>query len=156
MPQVSVSVVIPVYNGARWIAGAIRSVAAQSYPLSLIDVVVVDDGSSDDSAAVAEAALGQTEIQSQVIRVTNGGPSRARNVGWRAAKGGWVQFLDSDDMIAAEKIETQIGRGCCGDLLRVAASTPHEWRMGACWWYMVAFAQPGHHGVFVGCAAVYS
>ncbi|HYA16593.1 MAG TPA: glycosyltransferase family A protein [Bryobacteraceae bacterium] len=102
--MIPVSVVIPLYNGARWIADAIASVTAQTYPHELLEITVVDDGSGDDGAAVAAAALKGSDIASVVLRTGNGGPSRARNLGWQRSRGEWIQFLDADDVIAPEKI----------------------------------------------------
>lgn len=105
--MIPVSVVIPLYNGAHWVADAIRSVTAQTYPHELLEITVVDDGSTDGGADVAAAALKDTDIASRVIRTTNGGPSRARNLGWQRSSGDWIQFLDADDLIVPQKIRLQ-------------------------------------------------
>ena len=88
------SVVIPVYNRARLLERAIRSVLEQDSP---VEVVVVDDGSSDGSVDVANALAADAPIQ--VIRQPNKGSSAARATGARAAKGRWLLFLDSDDYL---------------------------------------------------------
>jgi glycosyltransferase involved in cell wall biosynthesis len=103
-----VAIVIPVYNSASWIEPTISSILAQTYPHELLQIVIVDDGSSDASAAVSEAILKSSDIEYKIVQVPNGGPSRARNLGWTSSSGEWVQFLDSDDVIAPEKIEVQI------------------------------------------------
>jgi glycosyltransferase involved in cell wall biosynthesis len=82
-------------------------VLAQTYPSEKLEVIVVDDGSSDDTAAVARAYLKDAPMETQVMTVENGGPSRARNIGWRCSSGEWIQFLDDDDRLASSKIETQ-------------------------------------------------
>lgn len=87
-----ISVVIPLYNKAATIADALRSVVAQRYAPH--EIIVVDDGSTDDSAAVVEQ-LGIAGLQ--LIRQANGGVSRARNRGVEAATGELVAFLDGDD-----------------------------------------------------------
>ena len=85
------SVIIPVYNGAGTIARAIESVLAQSYPSS--ELIVVDDGSTDDTARVVRA-FGQ---QLTYLYQANRGVSAARNAGARRATGEWLAFLDADD-----------------------------------------------------------
>src|SRR5271156_4437060 len=89
------SVIIPAYNVSGIIGRAIRSAAAQTF--SPLEILVIDDCSTDDTVEVVRA-LGR-EIPSIRLLSTpaNGGPSAARNVGLRAAKGDWIALLDSDD-----------------------------------------------------------
>jgi glycosyltransferase involved in cell wall biosynthesis len=115
--ECSVSVVIPCFNSREWISETTRSVAAQTYPKQLIELVIVDDGSTDNSAELASSLAKDSGIFSKVLRTENAGPSAARNVGWRNAAGDWIQFLDSDDILAPEKITLQ---------LRAAAGLPSE------------------------------
>lgn len=96
----SVSAVIPVFNGAKTIGRAIESVLAQTY--KMLDIIVVDDGSSDGSAAIAE------RYPVTVIRQKNSGPASARNTGIRVAKSEWIAFLDSDDSWFPNKTEEQL------------------------------------------------
>ncbi|HEX5829727.1 MAG TPA: glycosyltransferase family 2 protein, partial [Gemmatimonadaceae bacterium] len=96
---VPVSVVIPVRNGARHIGQTLESVLAQTRPVA--EIIVVDDGSTDDSAAIA-ASYGV-----RVIQRPNGGVSAARNTGIRAATQPWVALLDHDDIWDPRKIELQ-------------------------------------------------
>lgn len=104
-----VSVVIPAYNAADRLPTALDSVQAQAYPSEKLEVIVVDDGSTDDTAAVARDHLqGTSPMETQVMSVENGGPSRARNIGWRWSSGEWIQFLDDDDVLATAKIEQQV------------------------------------------------
>jgi len=103
-----VSVVIPAYNAADRLPTALDSVQAQAYPSEKLEVIVVDDGSTDDTAAVARDHLqGTSPMETQVMSVENGGPSRARNIGWRRSSSEWIQFLDDDDLLASDKIEIQ-------------------------------------------------
>lgn len=96
----TVSVIIPAYNAAGFIHHAIESALAQTHrPL---EVIVVDDGSSDDTAAVA------ARYPVQVIRQANGGPGSARNAGVRAARGEWIALLDHDDTWAPDKTRQQL------------------------------------------------
>ncbi len=86
------SVVIPTYNGARFLSEAVDSVLAQSYPR--IEIVVVDDGSTDG----IEAAVRELPVDVRFLRQNNAGPSAARNRGFRATAGELVAFLDVDDL----------------------------------------------------------
>ena len=86
-----VSALIPVYNGAEFLADAIESVLAQNY--APLELVVVDDGSTDGSAELAESFDGV-----RVIRQLNAGPSAARNTGLANTTGSLIAFLDADDV----------------------------------------------------------
>ncbi len=97
MDMPTISVVIPTYNSRQYLAAALDSVLAQEYPAELIDIVVVDDGSRDDSASIAEAYAMRSPTRIQVIRQANAGQSAARNAGIAATRGELVAFLDSDD-----------------------------------------------------------
>lgn len=97
-----VSVVIPAWNSARTLPRAIDSVLAQTWTRR--EIIVVDDGSSDDSLALL-AGYGE---QLRVISQANGGPSSARNRGLREARGRYVAFLDADDHWLPEKLERQV------------------------------------------------
>lgn len=99
MDLAPVSVVIPAYNSEEFIGEAIRSVLAQTLPVS--EIIVVDDGSRDQTAEVA-AKLGVS-----VIRQPHLGQSAARNAGIRAAKHEWIAFHDADDIWEPKKIEYQ-------------------------------------------------
>lgn len=97
----TVSVVIPAYNAAPFIARAIESVLAQTRPV--LEVLVVDDGSRDRTAEIA-AGFGAPV---RVVRQANAGPSAARNHGARLARGEWIALLDADDAWLPEKLERQ-------------------------------------------------
>ena len=96
-----VSVVIPCHNYGRFLAGAIESVLAQQY--SPIELIVVDDGSTDDTFAVASRYP-----VTHCIRQRNLGLSEARNRGLEAAGGEFILFLDADDQLAADAIATSV------------------------------------------------
>ena len=100
-----VSVIIPVFNRAKTLAAALGSVAEQTFPDW--EAVVVDDGSSDESAAVA-LRIGHPGKVRVVRHKRNQGPSAARNSGILAARGRYVSFLDSDDSWHPEKLSRQL------------------------------------------------
>lgn len=97
-----VSVVIPCYNAERYLARAVESVLAQTRPAD--EVIVVDDGSTDGSAALARGFGGTVRAVSQ----PNGGVAVARNQGLALARGRWVAFLDADDEWFPHKLERQV------------------------------------------------
>jgi glycosyltransferase involved in cell wall biosynthesis len=99
VPSPPVTVVIPVFNGAPWVADAIHSVLAQ--PVSLCRVVVVDDGSTDNTPEVL-ATFGD---RIEVVRQSNGGLSAARNTGIRRSASELLIFLDADDLLPPGYIE---------------------------------------------------
>jgi glycosyltransferase involved in cell wall biosynthesis len=103
-----VSVIIPTYNRADTVAASVESALNQSYPD--IEVIVVDDGSTDGTAEALAGHRGRITV----IHQENAGPSAARNRGAAAAKGEIIAFLDSDDHWLPEKIERQV------DLMRRA------------------------------------
>lgn len=93
------SVIIPCFNHGRFLPETVASLAAQDWPG--LEAIIVDDGSSDDSAAVAAALLPRyPELRLQVLRQPNLGPAVARNTGIAAAGGKWILTLDSDDLLA--------------------------------------------------------
>ena len=97
-----VSAIIPAYNAADTIARAIYSIIRQS--VAVDEIIVVDDGSTDNTAEIAAQTLGGIKI----VRQRNGGPSAARNAALRIAKNDLVAFLDSDDFWLPDKIQRQL------------------------------------------------
>ena len=97
-----VSVIIPAYNAERFVADAIRSVLAQTYPN--VECIVVDDGSSDGTAGV----VGTFGSAVRYVRKDNGGVARARNHGVSQCRGEFVAFLDADDAWVPTKLAKQM------------------------------------------------
>lgn len=107
------SVVVPAYNRAHLIGETLRSLLKQTRPAQ--EIIVVDDGSTDDTAAIArqeiekwKAECGNLKPEVQIIRQPNAGPARARNTGFRASRGEFIHFFDSDDLAAPNKQEIQL------------------------------------------------
>jgi GT2 family glycosyltransferase len=100
-----VSVVVPTYNRAKLIGRTIDSALAQTY--ANVEVLVVDDGSTDDTAVFVEKQYGG-EPRVRYVAKANGGPASARNVGFRESRGDYVALLDSDDTWSAWKLSLQI------------------------------------------------
>jgi glycosyltransferase involved in cell wall biosynthesis len=98
-----VSVIIPMYNSAAHIADCIRSILAQTW--KNIEVIVIDDGCTDDSFALAGQFAGDRVA---ILRQSNKGAGPARNTGLNAAKGKYVQFMDADDLLSDNKIAAQV------------------------------------------------
>lgn len=97
-----VSVIIPTYNRAATVHASVQSALEQTYPL--IEIIVVDDGSTDDTAERLSTYLSRINF----LRKKNAGPSAARNHGARYANGDILAFLDSDDVWSPEKIARQV------------------------------------------------
>ena len=103
----SLSIIIPVYNVAPYIANCLRSVMEQSYDDSM-ECIVVDDCGKDDSIAIAERLINEYEgsIFFEIVHHDqNRGLSASRNTGLTHAKGEYIFFLDSDDEITEDCIE---------------------------------------------------
>ncbi|MDE6339933.1 MAG: glycosyltransferase [Muribaculaceae bacterium] len=96
-----VSVIVPCYNGERWIRRCIASVLKQT--IQDIEVIVVNDGSVDDTMSIL-AELQNLDSRVKVIDKVNGGVSSARNLGLLSAQGEWITFVDVDDEIVVDGI----------------------------------------------------
>lgn len=94
--HVTLSVIVPVYNGASYLVSLVKCIEQQGY--ASMELIFVDDGSVDDTYAICKE-LEEQYAWIRVIHTENQGVSHARNTGIEAAKGRWVQFLDVDDTI---------------------------------------------------------
>jgi GT2 family glycosyltransferase len=110
-----ISVVIPCYNASAWIASSLQSVLDQGWPM--LEVLVVDDGSTDGSVELVRTRFPEVKLLQQ----KNAGSAAARNTGIQAARGDWVAFIDADDWWAPGKLRAQMellsshpeARMCC-------------------------------------------
>ena len=98
-----VSILIPAYNAEPWIADTIQSALRQTWPHK--EIIVVDDGSKDKTFSVAQQFAG---AEVTVITQKNAGASAARNKAFSLSKGDFIQWLDADDLLGAEKISRQM------------------------------------------------
>src|ERR1043165_8653356 len=97
-----ISVVIPTYNSAPFLPETLDSVFAQTYPAH--EVIVVDDGSTDNTEEVLRAYAGRITY----VKQANAGVSSARNAAIERATGNWFALLDSDDIWKPQKLERQV------------------------------------------------
>jgi len=104
--QLSISAVVPTYNRAHLITDALDSIHAQTCPVD--EIIVVDDGSSDDTEEVVALWGRQNGISIIYLKQENAGGNVARNRGIEAAKNQFIAFLDSDDLWAKDKLEKQV------------------------------------------------
>jgi glycosyltransferase involved in cell wall biosynthesis len=131
-----VSIIIPLYNAEKYIRESVQSALNQTWPNK--EIIIIDDGSTDNSLTMA------TKYNEEIIRVfsqENKGASAARNHGLKEAKGEYIQFLDADDLLSANKIESQMSLlmncpgyiGLCGTIHFQDGTDPyayqvkHEW-----------------------------
>ncbi len=101
-----VSTIIPVYNRPQMLREAVTSVLTQTY--RPIEVIVVDDGSTDETPRVAEALCEQHPSEIIFLRKENSGPGPTRELGRQHARGEFIQYLDSDDLLRPRKFEIQV------------------------------------------------
>lgn len=99
-----ISIIVPVYNVSQYIERCILSLVNQKY--DNIEIIVVDDGSTDDSGEICNRLSGQYPEKVRVLHTLNGGLSAARNRGIQAATGTYIGFVDGDDWVEPEMFET--------------------------------------------------
>lgn len=99
-----VSVIMPVYNRLSWIEEALQSVRKQTWPHW--EVILCDDGSDEQTASFLDRLADSNRVR--VLHLPHCGPGPAREAGRQAARGEYIQYLDSDDLLHSEKFEKQI------------------------------------------------
>lgn len=102
-----VSTIIPVYNREKFLVEAVESVLAQTY--RPIEIIISDDGSTDNTLEVARGFASKLDGLVKVLSNPNRGAGAARESGRQAARGEYIQYLDSDDLLWPNKFEDQVG-----------------------------------------------
>lgn len=115
-----ISVIVPVYNQERYVAECLRSVLSQVY--RNLELVVINDGSTDRSLARIQQ-IARTDQRVIVLNTPNGGTSKARKLGLQVAKGEFIFFVDSDDLLLPHALNT---------LLEIATSETWMWWLEGC------------------------
>ena len=128
-----VSILIPAFNAQEWIADTIRSALAQTWPRK--EIIVVDDGSRDQTLAIASQFASQDV---SVVAKSNEGAAATRNKAYSLCQGDYIQWLDADDLLTPDKIERQLAALRETDSQRTLLSSP--------WAY---FAYRPHRAEFV-------
>lgn len=159
------SIVIPVYNRETELEATVRSCLAQDHPQ--VEIILVDDGSSDGSAALCDRLAAEPHPEGKSIRVArqvNAGACVARNRGMEMATGTFLMFLDSDDLIPPEKLSIQIGAmerdgsDCCiADYLDVDAEGRHLRRVSNAYApeaFVTGFRSPSNSAIVFRRAAL--
>jgi glycosyltransferase involved in cell wall biosynthesis len=98
-----VSIIIPAYNAAQWIADTLQSALDQTWKNR--EIILIDDGSTDQTVTIAKR---YESPALKIISQANQGPGQARNRGFRECQGEYIQYLDHDDLLSPEKIEAQL------------------------------------------------
>jgi glycosyltransferase involved in cell wall biosynthesis len=110
MENITVSIILPLYNGENFIEQTLESIARQSFTDS--ELIIVDDGSTDNSCTIIKRISSESEYpilkNLQILSKENGGVASARNFGIKATKGKYLAFIDQDDLWVPQKLEQQI------------------------------------------------
>jgi len=101
--MVKISVIMPVFNGAKTIVSSLNSLQLQTY--DDFEVIIVNDGSTDNTLDVVHSTLKYSKFEWKIINVPHRGPGAARNIGIKKARGNLIYFLDSDDKIKPNALE---------------------------------------------------
>ena len=122
--ELAASVLVAAYNGEAFLGEALASLQAQT--VADFEAIVVDDGSTDATAAVA-AAFAARDRRFRVLRQENGGTQAARNAALAAASGRWVGLLDQDDVWLPGKLETQLALSAADARVNLLFTNYHLW-----------------------------
>ena len=155
----SVTVLLPVHNGAQWLAQKIESILALDYPRELMQILVLSDGSTDSTDAIAES-FASSGIE--LIRLPKGGKARAVNLGIEAASGDILFFVDVRQPLSRDCLrrlvecfaDSNVG-GACGELIILDGNTHEEASVGLYWkiekWIRKQLSSMGTLLVVTGC-----
>lgn len=110
MDKITISVIIPAYNSESTVIDSLKSVLLQSAIDKIVEIIVVDDGSTDNTVETIKNYMADTRSDNMIKIFTqkNNGAASARNLGMSRAVGNWIALLDSDDVWLPEKIECQL------------------------------------------------
>lgn len=103
----SISVIIPMYNSENSIVNVLNGICFQTAKDLILEILVINDGSRDNSFEIANGYANNSDISIRVINKENEGVSSARNRGLKEAKGKWIAFCDADDVWLSNKLEVQ-------------------------------------------------
>lgn len=112
-PKASISVIVPVYNGSKFVSAAVESIRRQNY--SPLEIIIVDDGSTDDTKKISMSLGSGINYAYQ----RNSGPASARNKGLELASGEIIGFLDVDDLWPANKLNIQLAHFTADPMIEV-------------------------------------
>lgn len=104
--KIKISIIIPIYNSEKYILDCLRSIKNQS--LKEYEVICIDDGSNDNSIELCNSYLSENISNYDIIKINHSGVSIARNIGIERAKGDYIFFLDSDDVIFSKDVLTKL------------------------------------------------
>ncbi len=102
---VQLSIILPFYNSARWLPSCLKALCGQKH--RSLEVLAIDDGSKDDSARIAED-FAKRDPRIRLFRIDHTGPGAARNIGLENARGKYIGFVDSDDLIHASMFDAMV------------------------------------------------
>ncbi|MBK8497414.1 MAG: glycosyltransferase family 2 protein [Flavobacteriales bacterium] len=121
-----VTIVLPCYNAAAHLERCFASLFAQTH--GELDLIAVDDGSSDDTLALLHALAPRAPFPMEVIAQANAGACAARNAGWRKATGSYIQFMDADDELVPQKIAHQVALAEHSGLPELIVGSVHTYK----------------------------
>ena len=102
-----ITVIVPIYNGEKYLSSTVQSVIDQTY--GNWELILVDDGSTDRTASIIDNFVGfDRRIKKIALSESSGGPAHPRNLGLDLAKGEYIAFLDADDLWSTQKLALQI------------------------------------------------
>ena len=113
-----VSIVVPVYKVEKYLDECVESLVSQTW--SNIEIILIDDGSPDNCSAMCDA-WAEKDSRIKVIHKENGGVSAARNAGIEEASGEWIVFVDSDDVVAIDMVQSLLNASADSGCLAVSS-----------------------------------